>query len=242
MPLEAVLSRYLFSGAYERIARLAAMLCRLGVVLAVLQLASWGGAAWMHAESTASQREARIKERIAAIESVVAPSVAVLVRTGNGSATDTPGTFEWSMIAVRETSRSLLWGIAIVLLPLALTVGMLSPFVRQVDATRVLFGMIAVLGLLPLASAEAAPVLGETGVFAPMPTSVLAGIAAPTVAAVLLAAAAVLLAPAYSAAHRSSRYARAPRLSGSEVESIIRRGEHRGPDGLTSSQPRRKRQ
>ena len=45
MPLVATLHRNVFCGAYERMARLCTMLCRLGVLLALLQLAAWGAVA-----------------------------------------------------------------------------------------------------------------------------------------------------------------------------------------------------
>ena len=239
MPLVATLHRHVFSGAYARMARLSAMLCRLGVLLAVLQLTAWGVVAWLHADTTQALQTARYQARMEAIDSVVAPSVAALVRTDQSARAGAPDTLEWTMATVRETSRTLLWGIAIILLPMVLTVGMLSPFVRQIDSTRVLFGMIAVLGLLPLASAEAAPVFIGPGEITVMPSSLLAGVAAPLVAAVLLAAAAILVTPPRLFTIDDEGGRRAPRISARELETIIRRGAHPGSGRIRSSRSRR---
>ena len=240
MPLVATLHRNVFCGAYERMARLCTMLCRLGVLLALLQLAAWGAVAWLHSDSTQALQSARYQARMDAVDSMVAPSVAVLVRSDQAARASVPTTFEWSMNAVRETCRALLWGITILLLPMVVTVGLLSPFVREIDASRVLFGMVAVLGLLPLASAEAAPVLAGAGEIPTMPSSLLAGIAAPLVAAILLAAAAILVSPAHATApvdHGLQR--KAPRISPSELDSIIRRGERVETGQIRSSRSRR---
>jgi hypothetical protein len=235
MPIVATLQRNVFSGAYERMARLCGMLCRLGVLLALLQLVSWGAVAWLHSDTSQALQSARYQARMDAIDSVVAPSVAALVRTDQAARSNLPTTFEWTMNTVRETSRVLLWGIAILLLPMMITVGLLSPFVREIDSTRVLFGMIAVLGLLPLASAEAAPVFAGTGAIPLMPDSLLAGIAAPLVAAILLAAAAILVSPVLSGLVDQEDEHKGLRISPRELESIIRRGERTETGRIRSS-------
>jgi hypothetical protein len=225
MPIVATLQRNVFGGAYERMARMCAMLCRVGVLLGLLQLVAWGAVAWFNADTSQALQSARYQARMEAVDSVVAPSVAALVRTDQAARSNLPSTFAWTMSTVRETSRTLLWGIAILLLPMVITVGMLSPFVREIDSTRVLFGMIAVLGLLPLASAEAAPVFAGAGEISLMPDSLLAGVAAPLVAAILLAAAAILVSPVQSRLVDEEGEHKGLRISPRELESIIRRGE-----------------
>jgi hypothetical protein len=239
MSLVATVHRHVFSGAYERMARLSGALCRIGVLLAVLQLLSWCAVTWLHADASAAAREARHEAKMTALETMVAPSIAALARTDRKARSGLPQSFEWSMNGVREISRSLLWGVAIILIPMIIAVGVLSPFIRDVESSRVLFGMIAVLGLLPLSSAEAAPALIGSAGFPAMPTSMLAGLAAPAVAVVLLAAAAVLLAPGRRMVLDDQRGAGAPRISPHELETIIRRGQHPRTRRLRSSRPQR---
>ena len=77
----AVSHRQVAVGAYERIARLTGMLCRLGVVLAILQLASWSVVYWDDFDQSEALASARHASRMQAVDNVVAPSVAMLVIT-----------------------------------------------------------------------------------------------------------------------------------------------------------------
>lgn len=239
MPLAATLHRHVFHGAHERIARLAAMLCRLGVLLAIIQLGAWGVVSWLHADTERSLEAARHESRLAAVDAMVSPSLAALVRADQSARAGAPDPLERLMTRTRETSRTLLWGIAVVLVPLVIAAGMMAPFIREVDATRVLFGMVAVLGLIPLASAEAPPDFLALGLHADLPAAALPGLAAPLVAAVLLAAAAILVAPSRAKRIESVPRQGAPRISPLELKSIIHRGEHPGPDRIRSSRSRR---
>ena len=235
----AVSHRQVAVGAYERIARLTGMLCRLGVVLAILQLASWSVVYWDDFDQSEALASARHASRMQAVDNVVAPSVAMLVRSDTASRGTTPDHLEWAMRAVRETTRTLLWGITILLLPLVVIAGLMSPFLRRVDTSRVIFGMLAVLGMIPLARAEAAPVIIGMQEYPPMPDSMLAGLAAPAVALILLAAAAVLMRAGAIMSEGDAEERSAPRISPKELENIIRRGEHPGPIAVRSSRSRK---
>ena len=238
MSLVATVHRHVFGGAYERLARLSAMLCRIGVLLAVLQVLSWTALAWVHDGETAKVIHARHEARMNALDTMVAPSIAVLAKTDRDARAGLPDSFEWSMNGVRETTRCLLWAVGILVLPMVIAAGLLAPFVRGVESSRVLFGVITVLGLLPLAGAEPAPVFFGSMQFPPMPESVLAGLAAPLVAAILLGSAAILVEPG-RAMVRDDPAGRAPRISPHDLESIIRRGEHPRTRGIRSSRSRR---
>ncbi len=239
MPLVATVHRHVFGGAYERMARLSTMLCRIGVLLAVLQFLSWSALAWMEDGETVQAIQARHEARMNALDTMVAPSIAVLARTDRDARAGLPDSFEWSMNGVRETTRCLLWGVGILLLPMVVAAGLLAPFVRGVDSSRVFFGVIAVLGLLPLASAEPAPIFVGALQFPPMPESILAGLAVPVVAAVLLGAAAILVEPGRGMIIDDARGSSAPRISPLELETIIRRGEHPRTRGVRSIRSRR---
>ena len=87
----AVHHRQVAAGAYERIARLCGMLCRLGVVLAILQLASWSVVYWDSFDQSEALASARHASRMQAVDDVVAPSVAMLIRSDTASRGDVNG-------------------------------------------------------------------------------------------------------------------------------------------------------
>ena len=233
------------SGAYERVVSLVTMLCRLGALLAVLQLTAWVGSWTLPASLNAAEQQALTQQRIAAVESVVDASVVGIVRTSPFNEARPTGNFEILLRAIRELSRTLLWGVVAILIPIAIVAGLLSPFVRGADGYRMFFGMVAILGLLPLTAAEAAPVLGVDYLEVPMPVSLLAGIAAPLVAGALLISAAVLFSSRGQGRGDTIMDGANQHISRSELETIIRRGE-RIPDArsqqIRSSRSRKRTQ
>ena len=233
-----------FSGAYERLVSLVTMLCRLGALLALLQLTAWIGTWTLPASMSAAEQQALAKQRIAAVESVVDSSVVGIVRTSPLKDSRQIGGFEMLLRAIREISRTLLWGVVGVLIPFAVVAGLLSLFTRSAEGYRMFFGMVAVLGLLPLTAAEAAPVLGVDYLAVSMPKSLLAGIAAPLVAGVLLISAAVLFATRGEGKGPSNAEVN-QHMSRSELETIIRRGERLSGErtqGIRSSRSRKRTQ
>lgn len=245
MPQLAVFPRQFVSGAYARIVTSVTMLCRLGALLAFLQLTAWIGAWSMAPGQTTSERLAITQERITAVESVLDPAIVGVVHASPFAELEPVGRVESALGTIRELSRTLLWGLVVVLLPIAITVGLLAPFVRGEDGFRMLFGMIAVLGMLPLTAAEAAPVIGVDYTTVAMPESILAGLAAPLVAGILLMSAAVLFSSRIRGSGAGTCAGSGQHISPSELETIIRRGERpsRGRNvQLKSSRSRRKTQ
>lgn len=239
----AVFPRHVFSGAYVHTVTLVTMLCRVGALLALLQLTSWIGA-WTTAPSqTDEDRLAITRERMTAVSSVLDTAIVGVVHSSPFAEVEPIGRFDTLLRIIRESSRTLLWGLVVILLPIAITVGVLSPFVREEDGFRMLFGMIAVLGLLPLTAAEAAPVLGVEYATVTMPMSVLAGFAAPLVAAILLMSAVVLFSSRTRGRGNDLVLNAGGHISPSDLETIIKRGARpaRGSrDRIRSSRSRRR--
>ena len=240
----ALVHRQAFSSGYARIASSVTLLCRTGALLAVLQLVAWFGIRAGLPGTGATMASGPDRSDMVAMSSVVDHDIIGLLYAPEFVEAPKRSRFEVVLGATREIARTLLWGIVVILLPLVITLGLLAPFIREEDGMRVFFGVLAVLGLLPLSAAEASPLLGIDYTTVEVPRSILAGVAAPVVAAVLLISGTVLLS-SRAERHRRSRVDRdEERFSPRELETIIRRGDHprKHRDGrVRSTRSRRRR-
>jgi hypothetical protein len=212
-------------------------LCRVGALLAVLQMAAWVGGVADSANQPAVHDSQRMEAGLRYLESVGDSGAGILASMQPRHVDPQVGDFESFMILAREVSRTLLWLLALLVLPLGLLLGVTSPFVRQADSYRMLFGAVALLGLLPLARSESVPMPWVAGGLPYLPESLLAGGAVPLVAALLLGSAAILfdqrrLVPV----DPRNSLSPAASLSSRDVNAIIKRGE---PCRVRSSRLRR---
>lgn len=232
---------HVVSNAFSRLVSSTRILCRVGALLALLQLIAWIGTTTPSSVSASAHHE-RTQQQMAAVDSVLDPTIAGFVRNAPFETATVKSDSERLLCAARALSRTLLWGVVIVLLPMTVITSFLAVFVRKADTQRMFVGMLAVLGLLPLAAAETVPELGVNLYEQPMPASMLAGVAAPLVAGILLISAAVLFSPQGPVA-RASAGGEADHISRNDLETIIRRGARPTPKngpGVRSSRSRRR--
>ncbi|MAJ46286.1 MAG: hypothetical protein CBC35_03105 [Planctomycetes bacterium TMED75] len=201
-------------------------LCRVGALLAILQMAAWVGGVTDSANQPVVHDSTRMEAGLRYLESVGDSGAGILASMQPRHVDPQVGDFESLMILAREVSRTLLWVLAFLALPLGLLLGLSSPFVRQADSYRMLFGAVALLGLVPLARSESMPMPWVAGGSPYLPESLLAGGAVPLVAALLLGSAAILfdqrrLVPV----DPRNSLSPAASLSSSDVNAIIKRGE-----------------
>ena len=211
---------------HANIATLVIAICRVGALLAVLQMAAWVGSIANSSSSTLPDDSQRMEAGIRYLESVGDSGADVLASMLPRQGRDEAGSLELFLLLAREIARSLVWALVILLLPLGVLLGISAPFVRQVDSYRMLFGAVALLGLIPLARSEPMPMPWVAGGLPYLPESLLAGGAVPLVTALLLGSAAVLfderrLVPADPRIGLSP----AASLSSSDVHAILKRGE-----------------
>ena len=178
-----------------RTAALAALSCRIGVLLSLIQVLCWSVLALAGDGVSEELRRNRHAARMDAVGEVISPSLASLAGIDREYSGDGGSDLERSVSGIRETARCMLWGVVLLLLPMVLALGCLTPVLWTPRLRQVLLGAISVFGVLPLAFAEPHPTfLIHQG--PPVVTqSTLAGLVAPLVAASLLAAGAVLLDP-----------------------------------------------
>ena len=211
---------------HTTITNLVIALCRVGALLALLQMAAWVGGIADSSNQPVSDRSTELVAGLSYLESVGEPQLGALVGIQSPQVEPAATSFGTLLALVREVTRSLLWMLVIILLPLGLYLGLSAPFFRHVDSYRMLFGTVAVLGLLPLARAEAIPMPWVAGGLPYLPESLLAGGAVPLVTATLLGSAAILFdSRRLVASDPRSTLSPAASLSSSDVNAILQRGE-----------------
>ena len=167
-------------------------LCRAGALLALLQLVVWVA---NFAETTNHDRDPDPERAIAGIaflQGVGQPGLESLVGLDLSPADHGETSFEILLRFVREIGRTMLWLVVILALPLGILLGLTAPFMRSTDSYRMLFGTVALLGVIPLARSEAMPVPWAWSGLPQLPETLLAGGGVPLVAAILLGSASVL--------------------------------------------------
>ena len=180
------------SNIHTSITTLVISICRVGALLALLQMAAWVGGLADSSTQPVPRGADELVAGLSYLQSVGEPQLGTLVglqATPIGPGESSVGAL---LALVREVTRALIWMLVLIALPLALFLGLSSPFLRQVDSYRMLFGTVALLGLLPLARAEAIPMPWVAGGLPYLPESLLAGGAVPLVTATLLGSAAIL--------------------------------------------------
>ncbi len=225
-------------GLHSHLGSLVVSLCRAGALLALLQLVAWVANFAERAGSDEAAAPDRTVAGIAYLHAVGEPGLDAIL----GLDVPATGVREASSTVLirfaREFGRVMFWGVVLLLLPLGLVLGVGAPFLLpRGEAQRMLFGTVALLGVLPLVRSETMPTPWRAGALPAMPESLLAGAAVPLVALILLASASVLF---DLRRHRDPDPPRdhgpAGGLSSSDVRAIIRRGE---PSRVRSSRSRR---
>ncbi|MEE2682192.1 MAG: hypothetical protein VX641_07465 [Planctomycetota bacterium] len=225
------------SNIHSSIATLAISICRVGALLALLQMAAWvGGFAELSNEPSPDRAPPPVAG-ISYLQSVGEPQLGAVVGITSPPIESARSSIVSVLGLVREVTRALLWMLVLILIPLGLLIGVSAPFVGQVDSYRMMFGTVALLGLLPLARAESIPMPWVAGGPPYLPESLLAGGAVPLVTAILLGSAAVLF-DSRRLVDSDPRTTLGPAasLSSSDVQAIIQRGE---PCRIRSSRLRR---
>ena len=225
-------------GLHSQLGSLVVSLCRAGALLALLQLVAWVANFTERTDRDGDLPPDRTVAGIAYLHAVGEPGLDAIM----GLDVPAPGLRETSSTVLfqfaRELGRTMFWGVVVLLLPFGLVLGVGAPFLLpRVEAQRLLFGTVALLGVLPLVRSEPMPIPWRADGLPAMPESMLAGAAVPFVALILLASASVLFDPRR---HRVPAPLRdqglAGGLSSSDVRAIIRRGE---PSRVRSSRSRR---
>ena len=222
---------------HDSTATIVIALCRVGALLAVLQLAAWVGGVADSANQPVVSEPHRMEAGLRYLESIGDGGAGILTSMQPRHVDPQVGGFESLMILAREVSRTLLWLLTVLALPLGLLLGVTAPFVRQADSYRMFFGAVALLGLVPLARSESMPMPWVAGGLPYLPESLLAGGAVPLVTALLLGSAAILfdqrrLVPV----DPRNSLSPAASLSSSDVSAILKSGE---PCRIRSSRLRR---
>ncbi len=225
-------------GLHSQLGSLVVSLCRAGTLLALLQLVAWVANLAGNAGKDDGSSLDRTVAGIAYLHAVGEPGLDAIV----GLDAPATGVREASSTLLiryaREFGRIMFWGVVLLVLPLGLVLGIGAPFLLpRVEAQRMLFGTVALLGVLPLVRSESMPAPWREGGLPAMPESLLAGAAVPFVALVLLASASVLFdLQRHRGPDPRPDHGPAGTLSSSDVRAIIRRGE---PSRFRSSRSRR---
>ena len=211
---------------HANITNLVIAFCRVGALLALLQMAAWVGGVADSSNQAVPDRSTEFAAGLSYLESVGQPQLEALVEIQSPQIEPVSTSVASLLSLVREVTRSLIWMLVIALLPLGLFLGLSAPFFRHVDSYRMLFGTVALLGLLPLARAEAIPMPWVAGGLPYLPESLLAGGAVPLVTATLLGSAAILF-DSHRLVSSDPRKTLSPAasLSSSDVKAILERGE-----------------
>ena len=214
------------SNIHTTITNLVISICRVGALLALLQMAAWVGGVADSATQPSPRGSQELVAGLSYLQSVGEPQLGALVGLQAPQIDPGDSSLGAMLALVREVTRALLWMLVLIVVPLALFLGLSSPFLRQVDSYRMLFGTVALLGLLPLARAEAIPMPWVAGGLPYLPESLLAGGAVPLVTAMLLGSAAILF-DTHRLVTSDPRDSLSPAatLSSSDVKAILHRGE-----------------
>ena len=211
---------------HTTITNLVITICRVGALLALLQMAAWVGGLADSSNQPVPERSSELVAGLSYLKSVGEPQLGALVGMQATPVEPVSSSIGELLALVREVTRALIWMLVLVVLPLGLFLGLSAPFLRQVDSYRLMFGTVALLGLLPLARAEAIPMPWVAGGLPYLPESLLAGGAVPLVTATLLGSAAVLFdSRRLVASDPRNALGPAASLSSSDVKAILQRGE-----------------